>query len=67
MEETNSDPNARVLSYHDVLLRRSDVELLKGPEWLNDQVLLLQLQPEVHSLHSECVDKHTSVHDVFMV
>jgi hypothetical protein len=31
-------PDARVLSYYDVLLRRADVDLLKGPEWLNDQV-----------------------------
>ena len=28
-----------VLSYHDVLLRKSDVELLKGTEWLNDQII----------------------------
>jgi hypothetical protein len=31
-------PDARVLSFHDVLLRSSDVDLLKGPDWLNDQV-----------------------------
>ena len=30
----------KVLSYGDVLLRRSDVNLLKGPHWLNDQVQL---------------------------
>jgi hypothetical protein len=30
--------NDRVLSYGDVLLRKSDVELLEGPHWLNDQV-----------------------------
>ena len=29
----------QVLSYGDVLLRRSDVELLQGQKWLNDQVL----------------------------
>lgn len=28
-----------VLSYQDSLLRRSDVELLDGPHWLNDQVI----------------------------
>ncbi|XP_028811682.1 sentrin-specific protease 8 [Denticeps clupeoides] len=28
-----------VLSYHDSLLRRSDVALLRGPHWLNDQVI----------------------------
>lgn len=28
-----------VLSYHDSLLRQSDVDLLRGPHWLNDQVI----------------------------
>lgn len=28
-----------VLSYNDSLLRRSDVALLEGPHWLNDQVI----------------------------
>ncbi|KAF7703322.1 sentrin-specific protease 8 [Silurus meridionalis] len=28
-----------VLSYQDSLLRRSDVSLLEGPHWLNDQVI----------------------------
>lgn len=28
-----------VLSYRDSLLRRSDVSLLEGPHWLNDQVI----------------------------
>lgn len=32
----------RVLSFNDVLLRRSDVKLLQGPHWLNDQVLFFQ-------------------------
>lgn len=31
-------PDDKVLSYGDVLIRRSDVELLTGPHWLNDQV-----------------------------
>lgn len=30
---------AKVLSYHDVLLRKKDVEVLRGPRWLNDQVI----------------------------
>ena len=30
----------KVLSYGDNLLRQSDVDLLNGPHWLNDQVLL---------------------------
>lgn len=29
----------KVLSYGDVLLRRSDVELLEGPRYLNDQII----------------------------
>lgn len=45
-------PDARVLSYHDVLLRRADLDLLRGPEWLNDQVQLTawQCHPGVTSL-----------------
>ena len=34
----------KLLSYGDILLRRSDIDLLKGPCWLNDQVHYL-LQP----------------------
>lgn len=30
--------NDKVCSYHDVLLRASDVDLVKGPHWLNDQI-----------------------------
>ena len=29
----------KVLDYGDVLLRQADVDLLKGPHWLNDQVI----------------------------
>lgn len=35
-------PDARVLSYHDVLLRKSDVQLLQPGQWLNDQARLGQ-------------------------
>ena len=28
-----------VLSYHDSLLKQSDVDLLTGPHWLNDQII----------------------------
>mmetsp|Transcript_40652 Transcript_40652/g.115088 ORF Transcript_40652/g.115088 Transcript_40652/m.115088 type:complete len:84 (-) Transcript_40652:240-491(-) len=34
----------KVLSYHDVLLRQADVALLKGPYWLNDQVMSFYLE-----------------------
>lgn len=30
--------HGRALSYHDVVLRLADVDLLRGPHWLNDQV-----------------------------
>lgn len=33
----NSNPV--VLSYHESLLRRSDIQLLKGPSWLNDTLI----------------------------
>jgi hypothetical protein len=28
--------DARALSYHDVVLRHMDVDLPRGPQWLND-------------------------------
>ncbi|XP_064633000.1 sentrin-specific protease 8-like [Lineus longissimus] len=34
-----SDEKAVVLSYHDSLLRKSDVSLLEGPHWLNDKLI----------------------------
>lgn len=36
-----SNAEEKVLSYGDVLLRRQDVYLLTGPNWLNDQVCKL--------------------------
>lgn len=39
------DPDEKVLSYGDVLIRRSDAELLTGPFWLNDQVRAARLEP----------------------
>lgn len=29
--------DTKILDYHDILLRKGDVELLKGSGWLNDQ------------------------------
>lgn len=37
MGTTEDDPI--VLSYHDSLLKQSDVDLLSGPNWLNDQLI----------------------------
>lgn len=44
MTDRNGDD--KVLSYGDNLLRRSDVDLLAGPFWLNDQVLCLPFCPQ---------------------
>ena len=36
----NAEPmSARVLDYHDILLREQDLVSLKGHHWLNDQVI----------------------------
>lgn len=37
MGTTEDDPI--VLSYHDALLKKSDIDLLEGPNWLNDQII----------------------------
>ena len=31
--------DCKILSYHDVVIRESDVHLLDGPRWLNDVVI----------------------------
>lgn len=36
---TKSQENKVVLSFHETLLRNSDVDLLRGPYWLNDQII----------------------------
>ncbi|KAK2580705.1 hypothetical protein KPH14_011335 [Odynerus spinipes] len=35
----NKNANEIVLSYQDCLLRNSDINLLKGPHWLNDTII----------------------------
>lgn len=39
-----ADPNRIVLNYHNSLLRESDVNLLNGPYWLNDQIISFYLE-----------------------
>ncbi|GAX78689.1 hypothetical protein CEUSTIGMA_g6127.t1 [Chlamydomonas eustigma] len=34
-----TDPDVKVLSFGDVVLRQSDLWLLQGPHWLNDQII----------------------------
>ncbi|CAG9767333.1 unnamed protein product [Ceutorhynchus assimilis] len=36
--------NVTVLSYNESLLRKSDVDLLKGPHWLNDTIISFYLE-----------------------
>ncbi|KAL5056025.1 hypothetical protein RYX36_036707 [Vicia faba] len=34
-----SDPDEKILSYNDVVLRRSDLDILSGPYFLNDRII----------------------------
>lgn len=38
------DSNRMILSYHNTLLKESDVHLLTGPHWLNDQLISFYLE-----------------------
>lgn len=38
------DPNETVLSFENSLLRASDINLLRGPRWLNDQIISFYLE-----------------------
>lgn len=49
----------KVLSYHDVLLRESDVALLEGPHWINDNLIafwMQYLQETVYKRHRDKVE-----------
>ncbi|XP_001605290.1 sentrin-specific protease 8 [Nasonia vitripennis] len=39
MSKSQNKENDLILSYHDCILRRDDVNLLNGPYWLNDAVI----------------------------
>uniref|UniRef100_A0A8C4QP59 SUMO peptidase family member, NEDD8 specific n=1 Tax=Eptatretus burgeri TaxID=7764 RepID=A0A8C4QP59_EPTBU len=45
-----------ILSYHDVVLRRSDVKLLTAPCWLNDSVIGFAFEYLQKEEFSTCVD-----------
>ncbi|KAK9811425.1 hypothetical protein WJX72_003778 [[Myrmecia] bisecta] len=52
MPRTDSeDPDSKVLSYGDVLLRKSDVDLLRGPFWLNDQIIAFYYEYLLNEAH----------------
>lgn len=38
MPSSTAPEDEKALVYHDVVLRRRDVSLLQGPNWINDQV-----------------------------
>lgn len=42
---------AIVLSYHDTLLRQSDVDLLKGNHWINDNIITFWFEYLEHDLY----------------
>lgn len=42
-----------ILSYHDTLLRSSDVELLHGPRWLNDNIISFWFEYLEHELYKD--------------
>lgn len=44
MAKDHSTNNNIVLSFHDSLLRQSDIELLMGPQWLNDNIISFYLE-----------------------
>lgn len=49
-------PEDKILDYHDVLLRRQDLDLIAAPHWLNDQVIAFffeYLSLEVYSARSD--------------
>lgn len=47
------DDDEIAISYHESLLRRSDVNLLTGPYWLNDQII---------SFYMEYLERHVFAH-----
>lgn len=46
-----------VLSYHETLLRRSDVAILLGPLWLNDQIISFYLEYLEHDRFADHKDR----------
>ncbi|KAL1497436.1 hypothetical protein ABEB36_008410 [Hypothenemus hampei] len=48
--------NVTVLSYNESLLRKSDVDLLKGPHWLNDTIISFYFE----YLETECFKDNNS-------
>lgn len=43
-DHNDDDDDEMVLSFHETLLRKSDVALLQGPRWLNDHIISFYLE-----------------------
>lgn len=50
------DPNEVVLSFENSLLRISDINLLRGPYWLNDQIISFYLEYLEHRIYNNYKD-----------
>lgn len=50
-------PDEVVLSYHETLLRQSDVAILLGPQWLNDQIISFYLEYLEHDRFAHVKDR----------
>lgn len=50
-------PDEVVLSYHESLLRQSDVSILLGPQWLNDQIISFYLEYLEHDRFGQFKDR----------
>lgn len=55
--ESLDGPDEVVVSYHESLLRRSDVDILLGPQWLNDQIISFYLEYLEHDRFADCKDR----------
>ncbi|KAF4392398.1 hypothetical protein G4B88_005357 [Cannabis sativa] len=54
-EMESSNPDEKILSYNDVVLRRSDLDILSGPDFLNDRIIEFYLSYLSSSLDSSDV------------
>ncbi|KAF8062049.1 NEDP1 [Scenedesmus sp. PABB004] len=50
---TRQGPERPALSFHDVLLRHADLDLLRGPHWLNDQVIAFYFEWLAREAHPQ--------------
>lgn len=53
----NMSRNETVLNYRESLLRKSDVDLLRGPYWLNDSIISFYFE----YLENEVFDNHPNL------